>query len=185
MCFLLANLAGNGVLRNGLISVASADLLYFVGSLLLFIVSLFGEAKEKAENVCNNVKINQLIKRTNKEKCDIINENDIVKLFVLSAKEIMIGEKVMNVQGVMTRKKADIKNLVNRCAAELGIDIIFGLNRSTGEVYKILKYDFEESKTYFNIGYNELNRCLEMNEASRAKYKKITDENWRNVTCQG
>ena len=177
--FFLSFLFDEGSAYNAFISVAAVAGISFIGHLILIIISLIADAKGKADDIVGNARLNQLVDKISKSECKSIDESKVVVLFKLSFKELMAGEKITDSKGERVKKTSIVKNEVNRCAIELLTDLIFALNTENGQVYKAIKYNDTEKNTYFITDYDELNRCMEMNETVRAKYRRITSDNWK------
>ncbi|MBE7051053.1 MAG: hypothetical protein E7395_00585 [Ruminococcaceae bacterium] len=134
----------------------------------------------KIKDIKHSIARKNLYKSLNKGRCSVNSTEHLKRIFVLSPKEILKGEKIVGISGNELRKISSIKDGPTRLAAENNAELSFSIDITNGNVYKVLNFRENEEKYYYRIDFPELNRYLEMNESAYSKYKSINSSNWQN-----
>ncbi len=162
---------------NALISVLSSIMIMLYIGLAIGIIY----AIAKISDIRDYLERKALYKRLNKGRCSLSANEHLHQVFVLSSKEILLGEKIIGPNGNELKKISSIKDASTRLVAENSAEFIFSIDKENGNVYKILKFKDNDEKYYYKIDFPELNYYLEMNETVYKKYKAINASNWHEI----
>ena len=166
---------------NALVSVLSNIILWIFIGIIIGIMFGIGALIAKIDDIKNFFERKSLYKSLNKCKCSISSPECLKQIFVLNSKEILLGEKIISLNGNNLRKISCIKDAPTRLAAENNAELSFSIDKENGYVYKVLKFRNTDEKYYYKIDFAELNRYLEMCESAFNKYKSINVSNWQNI----
>lgn len=162
---------------DALISVVSSFMIWVYIGLFVGVITLLVKIKDILDYFERKILYNKL----KRERCIVSNEKELKKLFVLTAKEICIGENIISLSGKELKKISSIKDAPTRLGAENNGVLSFSINKCDGTVYKVLTLSDTSENYYFPIDFEELNRYMKMSSSAFDKYKKITAENWQQL----
>ena len=174
LLFGMSTVSAESTAYKALVSVGSIILMLFyvaIIALIVFVVARITILK----NYFERKKLYAQIKKTEVN----VDKQYLKKLFTLNSKEVLVGEKVIDLTGKNLKKISSIKNAHMRLAAENNAELYFAIDERTGTAYRCLIFREDKSESFSEISYDELNRCIQMNEEALRKYKVLDVENWR------
>ena len=95
---------------DALISVVSSFMIWVYIGLFVGVITLLVKIKDILDYFERKILYNKL----KRERCIVSNEKELKKLFVLTAKEICIGENIISLSGKELKKISSIKDAPTR-----------------------------------------------------------------------